>query len=175
MLRSSRHIHRTPRTAPPPRTPRYRRAARPGLLLAACATAVGLVVGSAAVPAAAAGRPAPDPTARHYNAEQVHHFLEGFYGNHGPRPWEREHLVDDHLKEKAAQTPGYDLLLCAQNTPEDIEVGPVTTAQSAGVGWAPVTTHWADGPEVQVFTAYVALDASQPIKLTDISCKWPDD
>lgn len=157
---------------------------RPALYVATCVSALGLGI-AASVPAAASSAspaspassassaPSTDATTRQYEAEQVHHFLEGFYGNHGPRSWERENLVADQLKEKAAQTPDYDLLLCAQNTPQDIEIGPVTTAQSAGMGWAPVTTHWKGGDR-EVFTAYVGLDASKPIKLTDISCTAPN-
>ncbi|MBC3985637.1 hypothetical protein H8N01_24435 [Streptomyces sp. AC536] len=158
------------------------RTRRPALLAATCVTAVGLGLGLAAVPVAAAGQSGSGSeagsgsgtTGRQYDAKEVHHFLKGFYGNHGPSAWEREHLVTEELKEKAAQTPEYDLLLCAQNTPEAIDIGPVTTAQSAGVGWAPVTTHWGKGQDTQVFTAYVGLDASKPMKLMDISCEAPN-
>lgn len=105
-----------------------------------------------------------------YTAEEVHHFLEGFYGDQGPRPWERENLVTEELKKRAAETEGYDLLLCARNVPLDIEVGEVTTAQSAGVGWAMVETSWGEGEESSVFAAYVSLDGDQPLKLLDIDC-----
>ncbi|MBC3992991.1 hypothetical protein H8N00_29790 [Streptomyces sp. AC563] len=139
-------------------------------------TAVGLGLGLAAVPVAAAGQSGSgsESTGRQYDAKEVRHFLKGFYGSHGPSAWEREHLVTEELKEKAAQTPDYDLLLCAQNTPKAIDIGPVTTAQSAGVGWARVTTHWGKGQDTQVFTAYVGLDASKPMKLMDISCEAPN-
>ncbi len=169
----------TSHTAHGPRTSRTsRRAKRPALLAATCVTAVGLGLGlAAAAPVAAAGQPGTGSgsgsTGRQYDAKEVRHFLKGFYGNHGPSAWEREHLVTEELKEKAAQTPDYDLLLCAQNTPKAIDIGPVTTAQSAGVGWAPVTTHWGKGQDTQVFTAYVGLDASKPMKLMDISCEAP--
>ncbi|MCM3811170.1 hypothetical protein ND808_36025 [Streptomyces sp. DR7-3] len=128
--------------------------------------------------ALAAGSPASaaaqtDPNDR-YTAEEIHHFLEGFYGNHGPRPWERENLVSDQLKERIAQTPDYDLLLCAQNEPRDIEVGEVTTAQSARVGWATITTSWAQAPRTRSFTAYVDLDATRPIQLLDVDCEPGD-
>ncbi|MFE6775484.1 hypothetical protein [Streptomyces sp. NPDC057702] len=146
---------------------------RPALLAATCVAVLGLGLGAAvSVPASAAQRSGSDSTAgRQYDAKEVRHFLKGFYGHHGPSAWQREHLVTEELKEKVAQTPDYDLLLCAQNTPQDIEIGPVTTAQSAGVGWAPITTHWGKGQDTQVFTAYVGLDASKPMKLTDISCE----
>lgn len=60
------------------------------------------------------------------------------------------------------------MILCAQNEPVAIEVGPVTVAQSAGFGWATVTTSWAGGAR-QTLTAYVALD-SDPIELHDVVC-----
>ncbi len=44
----------------------------------------------------------------------------------------------------------------------------MTTAQSAGVGWATVTTIW-DGKARGTFTAYVDLD-SDPIELQDVNC-----
>ncbi|MFI1125930.1 hypothetical protein ACH4VS_33030 [Streptomyces hygroscopicus] len=133
-----------------------------------CVAVLGLAAALAAgAPASATDR--TDPNDR-YTAEEIHHFLEGFYGNHGPRPWEREHLVSDRLKERIAQTPGYDLLLCAQNEPRDIEVGEVTTAQSARVGWATITTHWSQSPRTAAFTAYVDLDGSRPLQLLDVDC-----
>ncbi|WP_326596756.1 hypothetical protein [Streptomyces sp. NBC_01803] len=109
-----------------------------------------------------------------YTGEEIHHFLEGFYGNSGPRAWERENLVSDTLKERVAETEGYDVLLCSQNIPLDIEVGEVTTAQSAGVGWAPIFLSWGDDQELAVFTAYVDLDARQPIELLDVDCAPPE-
>ncbi|WNE96643.1 hypothetical protein PS467_15555 [Streptomyces luomodiensis] len=133
-----------------------------------CVAALGLGLALAAgAPASATDR--TDPNGR-YTAEEIHHFLEGFYGNHGPRPWERDYLVSDQLKERNAQTPGYDLLLCAQNEPADIEVGEVTTAQSARVGWATITTHWAQEPRTATFTAYVDLDGSRPLQLLEVDC-----
>ncbi|MBO3679382.1 hypothetical protein [Streptomyces sp. NEAU-YJ-81] len=144
------------------------RAAVAGGCVAALGLGFALAAGS---PASAAAQ--TDPNGR-YTAEEIHHFLEGFYGNHGPRAWEREHLVSDQLKEEAAQTPGFDLLLCAQNQPEDIEVGEVTTAQSARVGWATITTHWGQEPETHTFTAYVDLDGSRPLQLLQVDCEPGD-
>ncbi|WP_432012942.1 hypothetical protein [Streptomyces cucumeris] len=135
---------------------------------AGCTAALGLGLALAASAPVSAHTPRTDPD-RRYTAEEIHHFLEGFYGNHGPRPWERKHLVADQLKEKADQNPGFDVLLCAQNTPKRIDVGEVTTAQSARVGWATVTTHWRGGPKAS-FTAYVDLDGSRPMKLLDVDC-----
>ncbi|MEC4019775.1 hypothetical protein [Streptomyces sp. H27-D2] len=145
---------------------------RSAALAATCAAALGLGLTLAAsapaasAPTARAAAAAPGPR---YNAEQVHHFLEGFYGNHGPRVWERKHLVTNALKRKAARTHNYDLLLCAQNTPKDIAIGKVTTAQSAGMGWATVTNSWGGGRKT-AFTAYVGLDSRKQIKLADIDC-----
>ncbi|MEU8823243.1 hypothetical protein [Streptomyces sp. NPDC048636] len=139
-----------------------------------CTAALGLGLALAASAPASAHPTRTDPNNR-YTAEEIHHFLEGFYGNHGPRPWEREHLVSDQLKEEAGQNPGYDVLLCAQNTPRRIDVGEVTTAQSARVGWATVTTHWRGSPATtSSFTAYVDLDGSRPMKLLDVDCGTPE-
>ncbi|MEE1927364.1 hypothetical protein V1J52_04060 [Streptomyces sp. TRM 70351] len=124
--------------------------------------------------AASAAPVSPAESAGRYTAEEIHHFLEGFYGNTGPRPWERKNLVADGLKRRAAGTTGYDLLLCAQNTPRDIAVGEVTAAQSAGVGWAPVRLGWGGGQAVSTFTAYVLLDGGQPLRLYDVSCTPPE-
>ncbi|UNO44146.1 hypothetical protein KGS77_23380 [Streptomyces sp. MST-110588] len=109
-----------------------------------------------------------DPNGR-YTAKEIHRFLVNFYGEHGPTPWKRAHQVAPELQKKAANTPDYDLLLCAQNEPRGISVGKVTTAQSARVGWATVTTRWAAGAD-RHFTAYVDLDGKQPLKLLDVSC-----
>ncbi|NSC24728.1 hypothetical protein FM076_27665 [Streptomyces albus subsp. chlorinus] len=98
----------------------------------------------------------------------IHRFLTWFYGQHGPTEQRREHFVSDFLKQKQAQNPDHDVILCAQNTPQRIEVGPVTVAQSAGFGWATVTAYWADGT-TSTSTAYVALD-SHPIELHDVVC-----
>ncbi|MFG2137270.1 hypothetical protein [Streptomyces sp. NPDC048650] len=108
-----------------------------------------------------------DPNGRH-DATDIRRFLTTFYGHHGPTAWAREHQVSDYLKDRAAHTEGYDLLLCAQNTPREISVGKVTTAQSAGMGWATITTLW-DGGARDTFTAYVDLD-SRPIGLQDVDC-----
>ncbi|MER7987314.1 hypothetical protein ABTY53_17280 [Streptomyces noursei] len=145
-----------PRTAPHP--------TRVTTAVAACAAALALTL-AATGPAAATVR--SDPNGRHTAAE-VHRFLTGFYGHHGPTRYQRDHQVSAHLKDRAAHTDGYDLLLCAQNSPRSITVGKVTTAQSAGVGWATVTTHWAGGTH-HSFTAYVGLD-SRPITLQDVDC-----
>lgn len=142
---------------------------------AALAAALGLTLTLAASgPAAAqtrtapaAGTVRPDPDGRH-TATEIHRFLTAFYGHHGPSDHAREHQVSDYLKDRVAHTPDYDLLLCAQNTPRQITVGPVTTAQSAGVGWATVTTFWGGGTRSS-FTAYVGLD-SRPIELQDVDC-----
>ncbi|MFC6061775.1 hypothetical protein [Streptomyces ochraceiscleroticus] len=145
-----------------------RKASRAVTVSALCAALLGggLTL-AASAPAAPAASEEKAPA--RYNAEQVHHFLQGFYGNHGPRQWERVHMVGDELKKRAEKNKKYDVLLCAQNNPRDIAIGRVTTAQSAGVGWATVTTKWNRGPD-QHFTAYVGLDASKPIKLIEIDC-----
>ncbi|MEU7317071.1 hypothetical protein [Streptomyces sp. NPDC007083] len=105
---------------------------------------------------------------RRHTGPEIHRFLAWFYGTHGPDRRQREHFVSDLLKRKQARHPDRDVILCAQNTPRNIEVGPVTTAQSAGFGWAPVTAYWADGT-ASTSTAYVALD-SHPIELHDVVC-----
>ncbi|MFE9330264.1 hypothetical protein [Streptomyces sp. NPDC006925] len=106
--------------------------------------------------------------ARRHTGPEIHRFLTWFYGTHGPDRRQRQYFVSDLLKRKQAQHPDRDVILCAQNTPRDIEVGPVTTAQSAGFGWATVTAYWADGT-ASTSTAYVALD-SHPIELHDVVC-----
>ncbi|MGP3986012.1 hypothetical protein [Streptomyces sp. 3N207] len=103
-----------------------------------------------------------------HTGPEIHRFLSWFYGDHGPSDSKREHFVSDFLKQKQAENPDHDVILCAQNTPQNIEVGPVTTAQSAGFGWATVTAYWADGT-TSTFTAYVALD-SHPIELHEVVC-----
>ncbi|MFH8750126.1 hypothetical protein ACH4GK_24625 [Streptomyces rimosus] len=158
-----------------------RHASRTTATVVAIATSVALgltLTAASAVPAAAASQstsiqPAradlrTDPNGR-YTAEEIRRFLVSFYGKHGPSAWQREHQVSAELKKKAAETPDYDLLLCAQNTPRNITVGKVTTAQSARVGWATITTYWS-GNRKQHFTAYVDLDATRPIELLDVSC-----
>ncbi|MFH8595648.1 hypothetical protein [Streptomyces rimosus] len=158
-----------------------RHASRTTVTVVATATAVALgltLTAASAVPAAAATQSTSiqpsradlrtDPNGR-YTAEEIRRFLVSFYGKHGPSAWQREHQVSAELKKKAAETPDYDLLLCAQNTPRNITVGKVTTAQSARVGWATITTYWS-GNRQQNFTAYVDLDATRPIELLDVSC-----
>lgn len=126
-----------------------------------------------ALPAALACGPAlaapPDRgAARHHTATQISRFLGSFYGDHGPTAYDREYRVSQVLKDKQAATPDADVLLCSQNRPLDVAVGPVTVAQSAGVGWATVTTHWS-ADATDTFTAYVRLD-SLPIRLDDVIC-----
>ncbi|WP_030157860.1 hypothetical protein [Streptomyces sp. NRRL S-244] len=130
---------------------------------------------SAPTPAIAAADPAdPAPVgARHrHTGSEISAFLTSFYGHHGPSARDRDQRVSQQLKEKQAHAPSSDVLLCAQkepsNEPWEIAVGPVTVAQSAGVGWATVTTHWGAG-QPDTFTAYVRLD-SRPIKLDDVIC-----
>ncbi|MFI6144070.1 hypothetical protein [Streptomyces sp. NPDC051109] len=126
----------------------------------------------AQTPAFAAADPTPVGARHRHTALEISTFLTSFYGHHGPSAHDRAQRVSQQLKEKQAHTPGSDVLLCAQkeprNEPRDIVVGPVTVAQSAGVGWATVTTHWGAGQR-DTFTAYVRLD-SRPIKLDDVIC-----
>jgi len=121
---------------------------------------------TAAAPSAGASVAGPDA---HYTAGQVHTFLMRFYGHHGPSVLDRQKKVTPELRKKAARTLDFDLLLCAQNTPRDISVGKVTTAQSAGVGWATITTKWPGSADKQ-FTAYVLLTTSEPMKLANVEC-----
>ncbi|MEU5832693.1 hypothetical protein ABZ820_03250 [Streptomyces diacarni] len=168
-----------PRTAP-------RRRIRRTVLAACAATAAALAL---AAPAAQAdpSEPTPrihapsEPTPQIYappasspqeqgrhTGPEIRRFLGWFYGEHGPTDQQREKWVSDLLKAKQRQNPDHDVLLCAQNAPRNIEVGPVTVAQSAGVGWATVTAYWTDGT-TSTSTAYVALD-SHPIELHDVVC-----
>ncbi|GHE37102.1 hypothetical protein GCM10017778_20320 [Streptomyces vinaceus] len=118
---------------------------------------------------AVAADPTPVAVARHrHTASEISAFLTAFYGHHGPSARDREQSISQQLKEKQAHAPSTDVLLCAQNEPQDIVVGAVTVAQSAGIGWATVTTHWA-ADQTDTFTAYVRLD-SRPIKLDDVIC-----
>ncbi|MFE6134279.1 hypothetical protein ACFQ6Q_39405, partial [Streptomyces sp. NPDC056437] len=110
------------------------------------AAVLGLGFSLAAITPATAA-PATDVNGR-YTAKEIHTFLDRFYGEHGPSAADRRNRVSDLLKEKAAANPGFDVLLCAQNTPRSIDIGKVTTAQSARVGWATVTTHWGENGEV---------------------------
>ncbi|MBT2407147.1 MULTISPECIES: hypothetical protein [unclassified Streptomyces] len=127
-----------------------------------------------APPPARAAAAAPAAT-HHHTSDEIARFLADFYGDHGPTRHDREHRTSQQLKDKQ-QNADFDVLLCAQNTPQDIGIGTVTVAQSAGVGWATVTTHWdADSAEprtearTNTFTAYVRLD-SRPIRLDDVIC-----
>ncbi|MGW5847449.1 hypothetical protein ACWFQ8_05675 [Streptomyces sp. NPDC055254] len=105
-----------------------------------------------------------------HTAADISRFLSAFYGDHGPTAHSRETEVSQVLKDKqnANKEGDVDVLLCAQNEPQDIGVGPVTVVQSAGVGWATVTTHWG-AADTDTFTAYVRLD-SRPILLDDVIC-----
>lgn len=103
-----------------------------------------------------------------HTATDIGRFLTEFYGDHGPSAQERKDHVSQLLKDKQEENTQADVLLCAQNEPLDIGVGPVTVALTAGVGWATVTTHWGSGT-TDTFTAYVRLD-SQPIRLDDVIC-----
>ncbi|MCX4631557.1 MULTISPECIES: hypothetical protein [unclassified Streptomyces] len=119
-------------------------------------------------PTTAVADPAPVAVRHRHNAAEISTFLASFYGHHGPSPHDRDQRVSQQLKEKQAHSPYSDVLLCAQNEPWDIAIGAVTVAQSAGVGWATVTTHWS-ADSTDTFTAYVRLD-SRPIKLDDVIC-----
>lgn len=118
------------------------------------------------VPALAA--PVASPVPQRHTADVIGRFLAGFYGFHGPSLHDRETRVSQMLKDKQKESPNSDVLLCAQNEPQDIVVGPVTVAESAGVGWATVTTHW-DAGLTDTFTVYVRLD-SEPIRVDDVIC-----
>ncbi|MFD6174279.1 hypothetical protein [Streptomyces coeruleorubidus] len=134
----------------------FRITTRPGRRRAfavGCLAALGMA--AAAAPAAAASAADDRYTA---------------YGEHGPGDFAREYGISPHLKKKVAAGPEFDVLLCAQNLPASIDIGPVTTAQSAGVGWATVSTYWNGGSDKADFTAYVDLDATRPIQLLDVDC-----
>ncbi|MFD3538172.1 hypothetical protein ACFWUQ_01545 [Streptomyces sp. NPDC058662] len=105
---------------------------------------------------------------RGHTAADISRFLSAFYGDRGPTAHSRENEVSQVLKDKQTVNKEVDVLLCAQNEPQGIGVGPVTVAQSAGVGWATVTTHWG-ADDTDTFTAYVRLD-SRPIRLDDVIC-----
>jgi hypothetical protein len=140
---------------------------RPALAVAGVVAALGLAL-SAAAPASAASGTEP---ADRYTGEQVHTFIEDFYGEHGPGDFARKYGISPYLAQRVQEADGYDLLLCAQNTPASIDVGPGVTAQSAGVGWAEVTAHWGgEDASTTTFTAYVDLDATRTIQLIDVSC-----
>ncbi|MFD6225582.1 hypothetical protein ACFWFZ_01655 [Streptomyces sp. NPDC060232] len=116
---------------------------------------------------AAAAPVAPAAAPGGHTADQIGRFLARFYRTHGPSAHDRRHHVSQVLLERQATTQS-DVLLCAQNEPRDIGIGPVTVAQAAGVGWATVTTHW-DADRTDTFTAYVRLD-SKPIRIDDVIC-----
>jgi hypothetical protein len=152
-------------------------------LTAACAAALGLAAlagspASAATTTAPAARPVHAPAVdvnNRYTAEEIHTFLTDFYGEHGPGDFARKYGITDSLKEKVAANEGTDILLCAQNEPRSIDIGPVTTAQSARLGYATVTTHWGgSGQDTAHFTAYVDLDATRPIQLLNTVCDATD-
>ncbi|MFD3755685.1 hypothetical protein [Streptomyces sp. NPDC058622] len=125
-----------------------------------------------ALPALSAGPALADPTApsaaHHHTATQISRFLASFYGENGPAAYDREYRVSQVLKDKQEANPQADVLLCSQNRPLGVGIGPVTVAQSAGVSWATVTTRWA-ADATDTFTAYVRLD-SLPIRLDDVIC-----
>ncbi|MFE2146672.1 hypothetical protein ACFXA3_33945 [Streptomyces sp. NPDC059456] len=123
-----------------------------------------------ALPAATPAVADPTPVAAHHrhSAAAISVFLTSFYGHHGPSDLDRDLRISQQLKEKQEHSPLSDVLLCAQNEPEDITIGAVTVLQTAGVGWATVTTRWKDD-RTDTFTAYVRLD-SRPIKLDDVIC-----
>ncbi|MFF2520724.1 hypothetical protein [Streptomyces liangshanensis] len=147
-----------------------RSARRSAAAAAGVAATVGLVL-SATLPASAA--PATDPNNR-YTAAEIRTFLQDFYGEQGPGPFARTYGISPRLAQRVKDTDGYDLLLCAQNTPQSIDIGPATTAQSLGRGWATVTTHWGgSGENTSSFKAYVDLDATRTIQLLDVDCE-PD-
>ncbi|MFD9354491.1 hypothetical protein [Streptomyces sp. NPDC060031] len=125
-------------------------------------------------PVHAVAHPAPTrstsayPVPGHHTAPQISRFLSAFYGQHGPSALKRDRHVSAQLREKQVRTPEYDVLLCAQNEPRRIDIGPVTVQEYAGIGSATVTTHWGSD-DTRTFTAYVRLD-SKPIELDDVIC-----
>ncbi|MFK0046684.1 hypothetical protein ACIQU4_21765 [Streptomyces sp. NPDC090741] len=135
-------------------------------------TLLALPAPTPAVAVAVAADPAPVGARHRHTGSEISAFLTSFYGHHGPSAHDRDQRVSQQLKEKQAHTPSSDVLLCAQkeprNEPQDIAVGAVTVAQSAGVGWATVTTRWG-ADQQDTFTAYVRLD-SRPIRLDDVIC-----
>ncbi|MEU6315432.1 hypothetical protein [Streptomyces sp. NPDC047014] len=120
-------------------------------------------------PAPALAAPAAPAAVREgHTAEEIGRFLARFYGDHGPSAHDRRHHVSQVLKDRQKENAAGDVLLCAQNTPQHIGIGPVTVAQSAGVGWATVTTHWG-ADRTDTFTAYVRLD-TRPLRVDDVIC-----
>ncbi|MGW0472140.1 hypothetical protein [Streptomyces coeruleorubidus] len=91
----------------------FRTTARPGRRRAfavGCLTALGIA--AAAVPAAAASTAA---TGERYTAEEIHTFLEDFYGEHGPGGFARKYGISPHLKEKVRPTRS-STSCCARRT-----------------------------------------------------------
>lgn len=133
---------------------------------AACAAALVL-----AVPGGATAAPAhPGPHHRSFSTAAAHRFLAGFYGHRGPDRRQRIRYVSPQLRHRAARVArDYDLLLCAQNTPRDVSVGPVTRTRD-GRGRATVTVRFA-GRQHSSFTAYVTLDARRPMRVDGITCR----
>ncbi|MCX5588685.1 hypothetical protein ACFV0H_03980 [Streptomyces erythrochromogenes] len=138
---------------------------RLGALLLALSALPAVPCAPAAVAAPAA---APAAAPEGHTADQIGRFLVRFYGEHGPSDHDRRHHVSQVLLERQQTTAESDVLLCAQNEPQAIAIGPVTVAQAAGVGWATVTTHWGSD-KTDTFTAYVRLD-SRPIRIDDVIC-----
>ncbi|MFE6906366.1 hypothetical protein [Streptomyces erythrochromogenes] len=139
---------------------------RLGALLLALSALPALPSAPAVAAPAAAAVPAAAPEG--HTADQIGRFLARFYGEHGPSAHDRRHHVSQVLQERQQTHTESDVLLCAQNAPHDIGIGPVTVAQAAGVGWATVTTHWGTD-KTDTFTAYVRLD-SRPIRVDDVIC-----
>ncbi|MFJ1566067.1 hypothetical protein ACIOG8_17880 [Streptomyces erythrochromogenes] len=139
---------------------------RLGALLLALSALPAVPSAPAVAAPAAAAVPAAAPEG--HTADQIGRFLVRFYGEHGPSDHDRLHHVSQVLQERQQTTTESDVLLCAQNEPQGIAIGPVTVAQAAGVGWATVTTHWGSDT-TDTFTAYVRLD-SRPIRIDDVIC-----
>ncbi|MFF3749287.1 hypothetical protein ACFYYH_02315 [Streptomyces sp. NPDC002018] len=166
-------------------SPARRSVRRTTLAVAGCAAALGLALStvvpavaapasgvsapaSASAPTSASAATAVDSKGR-YTAVEIRTFLRTFYDRRGPGAFARKYGISPQLAKKVAESKGFDPLLCAQNTPQSIGIGPVSTAQSARVGWATVTTRWTSGKSAS-FIAYVDLDAKRPILLLDVDC-----
>ncbi|MEU9002167.1 hypothetical protein [Streptomyces sp. NPDC048551] len=123
-----------------------------------------------ASPSRAAAHADPGPLRHHHlhSAKEIERFLHSFYRQHGPTEQDRALRISQQLSEKQDRTPDFDELLCAQDLPRHITVGPATVLLTARVGWATVTTVWGSG-KTDTFTAYVRLD-SVPIQLDDVIC-----
>ncbi|QKW10509.1 hypothetical protein HUT18_32910 [Streptomyces sp. NA04227] len=150
----------------------FRRTTRVRRTTPTVTAAVLALAAAAALPAAAADarpeRPSPAPR---YTVQEIHTFLESFYGEHGPGTFARKYGISPALATKVRRTPGYDLLLCAQDRPGSIDIGRVTIAPATGTGRAVVTTHWGkSGQNRARLTAYVDRDARRPLQLHDVVC-----